>query len=306
MQQEIVTNFENKIHSLLNYEFATKPIAYGYFHLSYLIATICIAIALIAIFRKPTKKQVKWIYFAFYIVLFTIELFKQLLGTGQHFKSYVHHQEYIPLMLCSMPLYIILIYLLVPLKYEKTNNVFLSYLTIFNLWTGLFVMLYPGDVFIKNIFICHHTMIYHGILLILGLWGTIRTIVKFNFETIMWAGVIFITLMGLIAIGNEILYQLHKANKLIDPHTKSEFYPNLFNMSHRRLSPFISGIAFLKKSPYWLITLAYIPVTIIFSSLIYALFSGIGIGISKLENKIALAIKNKKQANQNQELKQNS
>ncbi|WP_412031495.1 hypothetical protein [Metamycoplasma buccale] len=279
---------ENKLFNFFDKNsFANVPPAYGWFHLTWLSIFIVIAIAMIFIFKNPTKTKTKFIYLGFWIILFTIELLKQIYVAGKNFNDYHKHGEAIPLQLCSMPLYIIPIYLLIPNKYEKTNQAFLSYLTIFNLWSGLFVMLYPGDVFTKNIFISNHTMIYHGILFVLGIWSSIRKVVPFNWKTFMWSTIIFIIIYSLIIMGNEIIYQLNKANK-------TTYFPNLFNMSHRIPSAFVSGIPWLKKLPAWSITLLYIPFTLIGTSLLYTIFWGFSLALVKTESAIRRKIERKK------------
>ncbi|WP_027334214.1 hypothetical protein [Mycoplasma elephantis] len=268
---------KNKLFSLLNKQFNTgAPTSFGLFHLIYLFAFLIISILLIIILRKPKKITVKFVFLFFYIILFTIELLKQIYSLGKDFTSFKNNPEFFPLVLCSMPLYIIPIFLLIPLKYEKASNAILSYLSIFNLWCGLFVMLYPGDVFISNIFISNHTMIYHGILMALGIWTCFNRIVKFHISTFIWAAIIFIIEYILICIGNEVLYHI-KDN--------INFYPNLFNISHRRPSPMFSNIPYIKDLKPWIVTILYIPTTLCSAFIIYTLVWSISLPFDLMKQK---------------------
>lgn len=277
---------ENKLYLAFSKEFANgSPKAYGLFHLIWFGVFILIATLMIIFFKNPSKGNTKLIFFSFWLILFIVELLKQIYGSGRDFSTWKNHPEFIPLMLCSMPLYIIPIYLLIPSKYEKASNAFLSYLSVFNLWCGLFVMFYPGDVFIANIFISNHTMIYHGILMTLGLWTAFRKIVKFNLETFMWAGIVFIAEYSLITMGNEIIYQLKD---------KTNYWPNLFNMSHRKPSPFFSDIPGVKDLKPWMTTILYVPATFFGAFTFYTIIWGMSLPMDLLEKAISKRIKIKK------------
>lgn len=271
---------KNKIYQFVNKEqFAEKVLPYGWFHLMWFTLTIIIITLLLIVFKKPSRKTNKKIFIAFYVPLLLVEILKQFLAVGPNFNTY--ENSFFPYMLCSMPLYITPIYFAIPNKYEKTQDVFLSYFSIYNLWCGAFVMFYPGDVFAsKSVFICCHTMIYHGILAILGVYSVGRSIVKWHWQTYMWASLIFTIGFLSVMLGNEIIYHIGDNSKVT---------PNLWNISHRKLSPFAPPVKLDNLKPI-LFTLLYLPFTIFSTSLIYSIAIGIKIAFEKIVSLVAQKI----------------
>ncbi|AZZ65772.1 hypothetical protein DMC14_003210 [Metamycoplasma phocicerebrale] len=274
-----INNDNNKLYSFFSSFNFEEPNFYGWFHLTYLIIFLKISIFLVSIIKKPNSLQTKLVFLVLYIPLFFIELLKQIYATGSNFGEYKNNTWAFPMVLCSMPLYLIPIYLAIPSKHKIISNTFLSYLSIMNLWSGCFVMFYPGDVFTKNVFISNHTMIYHGILLVLGIWTVLSQAIKYNWKNILSGYILFIIIFILIIIGNEIIYQL-------DINNKTDFEPNLFNMSHRYGSPLISNIPVFKKLKPWIPTLVYPFFTILGSFIIYTIFWGFSIAILKIQKQI--------------------
>ncbi|WP_373435143.1 TMEM164 family acyltransferase [Metamycoplasma equirhinis] len=275
-----------------------RPTSYGWFHLIFIFFTIILATLMIIFIKKDNNQELKtWklktIIGSIFFVLLLIEIFKQLLAIGHNdsvkhkwvYDIYKNH-SYFPYVLCSTALYIMPIYLLVPKG--KVSDGILTYIGIYSLWMGGFVIFYPGDVFTKNIFICFHSMIYHSLLFALGLFLTIRFIVKFHWKSFLYAGIIFIVLYLFAIIGNEIIYQLEQKSKL-----KWSWGINLFNMSHRKPNPMVSDIAFLAKAKPWVITISYIPFTFIGVGAFWSLISGIGYLVKFIEKKYKLRQQNK-------------
>ena len=61
------------------------------------------------------------------------------------------------------------------------KTIILDFIGVYCLYGGAFVMiLYPGDVFTSTIFISTHSMIFHGAMLIIGMFLVINNIIKFS------------------------------------------------------------------------------------------------------------------------------
>lgn len=267
-----------------------RPKAYGWFHLVFLVASILLATLMIIFIKKDKDNKIalwklKTIIGIFWAVLFVIEILKQLLAIGHNdntTKTWVYDiynkTSFFPYVLCSTPLYVIPIYLFIP--EGKVSEGILSYLGIYTLWMGGFVMFYPGDVFTTNRFISFHSIIYHSLLFSLGLFLTIRHIVRYHWKNFLAASVIFLILYSFAVIGNEIIYQLRDNEKF--SWAKGI---NLFNMSHRKPNPMVSNIDFLAKLKPWVLTILYIPFTFIGVFTLWSAMSGIGYLVKFIESK---------------------
>lgn len=277
-----------KLFELLSTQFKNgEPKLWGSFHIISLVISLTIAIILIAALWKTTKKEIAtfWILFAFWIILFTIECLKQFYagskidGSGNWYWKYDTRWS-VPFVLCSMPLYFIPLYL-VTYKTKMFKTIILDFIGVYCLYGGAFVMiLYPGDVFTSTIFISTHSMIFHGAMLIIGMFLVINNIIKFSWKTVGFAFLIFMILWAITGIGNEIIWQLHKAGKI-------DFMPNLLNISHRLQNPFGDAIKNITngkvKFSDLTIYLAYPLWTFIVSNIIYGFFGFVGWSARKIE-----------------------
>ncbi|QSF13534.1 YwaF family protein [Mycoplasma sp. Mirounga ES2805-ORL] len=253
-----------------------RPKLFGAMHISFLVASIII-IALMVIFIKTEKmnvSKIKILVGIIFLILFTVEVLKQLLAIGViddssrtwTYKIY-SNPSYIPFQLCSTPLYAIPLYLCVTDK--KVGDAILSYIGIFGLWMGAFVMFYPGDVFNENIFICFHTMIYHSLLFILGSFLTIKLIIKYHWKEYLFASIIFLIFYLIAVAGNEFIYQFKNRKSW-------EWLNglNLFNMSHRQFTPMLNGFkSIASKMPNYLWTILYVPFTLIGVFVVWTMFA---------------------------------
>ncbi|WP_406615981.1 hypothetical protein ACJA25_01340 [Mycoplasmopsis hyopharyngis] len=271
-----------------------KP--YQMFHFFWFFVFVAMGAALIAVFKKPKAFTIKAVILTFWVGLVILEILKQIYAAGREFKNY-HDAHYLhPIQLCSMPLISMLVYVVVPSKFKRTSNGILSYVGILNLWSGLFVMLYPGDVFTNQLFISFQTMLYHGILLTTGLWIVVRNLYsdEFSYKTswkpLVFAIAIFMGFFLFATFSNEIIYWANKKSS-------KPYHGNFFNVSHRLLSPYTGAVPALKKTPYGVFTFLYVIITIFGFSLFYYTNFSIGYGLNKLENHIVNKKKLVKEAN---------
>ena len=110
-----------------------------------------------------------WTVFVFGVLLTGIEIYKQIFY-GTLFTGY---QWYLfPFQFCSVPLYVCLI---APwIKNQKRKEACYSFIGIFGLIAGLAVMAYPTTVFTNQISICIHTMVWHGTMIVVGVYLVAR------------------------------------------------------------------------------------------------------------------------------------
>ncbi|MGP1451166.1 MAG: TMEM164 family acyltransferase [Metamycoplasmataceae bacterium] len=296
-----LNSFGNNMFNFPDGKPAWKFPSYGFFHLFWVLLAIISIILLVKFLKKPTIKQTKLVFLVAWIILLVFEILKQIFTAGHNFQSYREKWFLHPTSLCATLLLFYPIYLLIPGKLKKTSNVFLGYTSTISLWTGLFVMVYPADVFAPELFISFHTMIYHGTLLVVGAWALIRRIFNITWQNswkhLLWIFLVLFVVITLAVIGNEIIYQYNIKHK------NNMYLGNFFNFSHRYKTPFGYSTPWLWKiNPFSFITI-YIITTFFGVGLFYYLFIGLGYLIETIENYLTI-LKNKK-INQNENTLEN-
>jgi len=153
--------------------FPPSALPYSWFHFLFIGLTMVtgyIAIRLGRVYRRTTEEQGRLtktdqVVFRFGIFLLCIELYKQIF-LGQIFTNY---QWYVfPFQFCSVPIYVCLI---APwLKKVRFKEACYSFLGIYAFIAGIGVMALPTSVFISQISICLHTMMWHGGMISIGLF----------------------------------------------------------------------------------------------------------------------------------------
>lgn len=131
-----------------------------------------------------------------------------------------------PFVLCSMPLYFIPLYL-ATVKTKKFKIWILDFITLFSLYGGMFVLIYPGDVFTRNIFTSYHSSLYHGSMAVIGLVLLIWRVTKYNWKTMLRAFAVFMCLWAFTGFANEMIWQ-ESSKDINDPNI-----PTLLQISHR-------------------------------------------------------------------------
>ncbi|MDD7897450.1 YwaF family protein [Metamycoplasma hyosynoviae] len=292
-----------KLLQFLDRDFASgePPKAFKTFHLIFLFSFLVFAIVLsIILYKSRSEKVTRLVVGLSWMVLVVVEIFKQIYATGHIDKNGKVYWTYegaayaIPLVLCSMPLYFIPMYLISWNK--KVRKVLLDFICVYNLYGGAFVMMiYPGDVFTKNIFISFHTMIFHGTMLFIGIFLLWTQRVKMSFRTILNTFIILCMLWIVAIVGNEFFYQLHKAKKI-------NVLVDILNISHRRPNPFAATIAQIVPGVKdWMVTAFYPLFTLMVCYTIFTVFWAAWLLIPnmiekawKKDRKIALQLASKK------------
>ena len=90
------------------------------------------------------------------------------------------------------------------LRKGKVYDCIKSYLATFALFAGLCVMVYPGDVFTRQIGINIQTMFWHSSMFTIGFLLLATRSVKFNFKIIIKATYVFLIMLAIALIMNII------------------------------------------------------------------------------------------------------
>jgi len=191
--------------------FPPSAMPYSWFHFLFIGLTLITGYFAIRLGRlyRPSREnpnrsaKTDQIVFRFGIFLLCIELYKQIF-LGQLFSSY---QWYVfPFQFCSVPIYVCLI---APwLKKTRFKEACYSFLGIYAFIAGIGVMALPNSVFISQISICLHTMIWHGGMISIGLFLLSNRRIGTEIRQWMDASII---LLGFIVLSIGINFIVHYA-----------------------------------------------------------------------------------------------
>ena len=260
-----------KLHEVLSKQFANGwvPTQNSPFHLIVVFCTLLATIIIAASFWKWRKNSKTTFFFllTIWVFLLVIEALKQfeagshLDASGNWYWKYVGVARWaFPFVLCSMPLYFIPLYL-ATVKTKKFKIWILDFITLFSLYGGMFVLIYPGDVFTRNIYTSYHSSLYHGSI------------------------AVFMCLWAFTGFANEMIWQA-SSKDINDPNI-----PTLLHISHRLPIHFATTISEMTKGKFYMTSVQfyffYTIYTLFAINVFFWIFGGIAqlsYGIIKLNN----------------------
>lgn len=197
------------------------PTLYGPYHLFWLVAVVVCTLALCLRARQHSHRQVCNVVLGVALLVTALEIYKQInysfgYSTGAIEFSYQWYA--FPFQFCSTPMYIGLLAGI--FRKGKLHDHLCAYLATYAVFAGLCVMAYPGDVFCTTVGINIQTMIWHGSMIVVGVYLLASGHVKLSGKTVLKALPVF-AVMVLMAMGmNEVAYQ----TGLLEEHTFNMFY----------------------------------------------------------------------------------
>lgn len=162
----------------IQFQLAEKIQPYSAFHIVSFVLMVALCVALCIFCRNIKEKKLSLILMIIWGVLVFLEIYKQFVfsySINEANEITWHYQWYaFPYQFCATPLTFIPFIAL-----NKASNKVSAFIKegavafccTFNLFAGLAVMISPGDVFeTYNLGICVHTMIHHGMQMVLGIY----------------------------------------------------------------------------------------------------------------------------------------
>ena len=137
----------------------TEPKPFGWFHIMWLLLSFITIFILYKFKNKYNEKQLKTVLGIYGIIVFILELLKQIswaYDLDKHIWSFSWYSS--PFQLCTMPIYISLICLF--LKKTKLRDYLLSFICFYTILGSISAMIMPESCFVSEILINIHTM-YH-------------------------------------------------------------------------------------------------------------------------------------------------
>lgn len=148
-----------------------RPGVYGGFHVGALI-TVLILFFLLILFRKRLprgERALRRTLWVFALGLLLLEIGKQVVYSYDPQTGWSYDWSRFPFQFCSTPIYIAL--LAAPLHDGKLRRALLCFLATYSPVAGCAVLFWPSpDVFSPILFLDIHTMIWHGAMLLFGLY----------------------------------------------------------------------------------------------------------------------------------------
>ncbi len=150
---------------------SAPPVAFGLFHLVSVAIILAIACLLIVCRRRLPRgeRALRRMLLLFGVGLLCLELGKQLAYSYTPGAGWSYNWDRFPFQFCSTPIYIALAALC--LRAGKLRRALLAFLATYSPVAGCAVLFYPAaDVFHEMVFLNVHTMLWHGAMLLFGLY----------------------------------------------------------------------------------------------------------------------------------------
>ncbi|MBQ9779790.1 MAG: YwaF family protein [Clostridia bacterium] len=185
----------------------SPPKPFGAFHLTALGLTLGLFI-LMMLFRKRLPRSDKAVHtilavFAFGLLL--LEVGKQIVCSYDPSNGWAYNWERFPFQFCSVPIYVALIATFLPKG--KVRQALLCFLATYSPVAGASVLFYPArSVFSEIIFLDVHTMVWHGAMLLFGLYLWLSGAVKAEWKTAGYAALVYVPLNFIALALNEASY----------------------------------------------------------------------------------------------------
>ena len=255
---------------------------YSAFHIVSFVIMIALCVALCVFCRNIKEKKLSRILMIIWGVLVFLEIYKQFVFSYEIVEGEIkwHYQWYVfPYQFCATPLTFIPFIALNKASNKLTAFVkegAIAFCCTFNLFAGLAVMISPGDVFnTYNLGIDVHTMIHHGMQMVLGIY----LYVYYHGKLQYWSYLKALPIFGFFLVNAMIL------NAIVPTFTNDTF--NMFFISWKFpcTLPVLADI--YPKVPYIIFLLIYIIGFAIAGFIIYNIIYWATFGVTKLRNKIA-------------------
>ena len=238
----------------IQFELQEKIQPYSAFHIVSFVIMVALCVALCIFCRNIKEKKLSRILMIIWGVLVFLEIYKQFVFSysfNDAGEISWHYQWYaFPYQFCATPLTFIPFIALNKASNKLTAFVkegAIAFCCTFNLFAGLAVMFSPGDVFnTYNLGIDVHTMIHHGMQMVLGIY----LYVYYHGKLQYWSYLKALPIFGFFLVNAMIL------NAIVPTFTNDTF--NMFFISWKFpcTLPVLAGI--YPKVPYIVFLLIYV------------------------------------------------
>ncbi len=193
---------EGLLDATPRFENAPKP--FGAFHIASVVIILALAV-LMAVFRKHLPKGEKALRLSlavFGIGLLFLEVGKQIAYSYTPSMGWSYNWDRFPFQFCSTPIYVALVAMCLPsCRLRRSLTAFLG---IYSPAAGWSVLFYPSaSVFHKIIFLDVQTMLWHGGMLLFGLYLWLCGEIKPTLSSALGALLVYLPIPPIALLLNE-------------------------------------------------------------------------------------------------------
>ncbi len=173
--------------------FSSRPEAFGAFHLTS-VAVILTLFVLMVVFRHRLPRgegAIRRGLILFGVGLCLLEIGKQLTYSYTPGAGWAYNWDRFPFQFCSTPIYVALVAMC--LRRGRVRHALLCFLATYSPVAGCAVLICPAaDVFHEIVFLNVHTMLWHGVMLLFGLYLWLSEAVTPSKKTAMEAFFVYL------------------------------------------------------------------------------------------------------------------
>lgn len=182
-----------------------RPVPFGAFHIGALAIILFLAILSVCLRRRLPRGEGKLrrALTAFGVGLLLLEIGKQITYSYDPVAGWAYSWDRFPFQFCSTPIYIALVAACLP--DGRVRRACLAFLATYAPVAGLAVLVYPAaDVFHEILFLNVHTVIWHGGMLLFGLYLWLTEAVTPSKRTARSAAAVYLPLPFIALALNEL------------------------------------------------------------------------------------------------------
>lgn len=186
---------------------AERPSPFGVFHLVSLGIALALFVLMILFRRRLPRgeRALRISLVIFGVGLLLLEIGKQLVYSFDPVEGWAYNWDKFPFQFCSVPIYVALIAMW--LREGKLRSALLAFLATYSPVAGASVLFYPSStVFSEIIFLNVHTMLWHGMMLLFGLYLWLSGNVTPKLKTAGMAALVYAPLNFVALALNEASY----------------------------------------------------------------------------------------------------
>ncbi len=185
--------------------FSVRPASFGLFHLGSVAFILCICVLLVIFRRKLPggEGNLRCGLMIFGIGLLLLEIGKQITYSYDPSQGWAYNWDRFPFQFCSVPIYVSLVAMCLPAG--RARQALLAFLATYSPVAGCAVLFYPAaDVFHEIVFLNIHTMLWHGAMLIFGLYLWLIEAVTPSVRTALTAAAVYLPMPCIALLLNEL------------------------------------------------------------------------------------------------------
>ncbi len=195
---------------------SAPPAPFGVFHLVSVAVILAVGVLMVVFHKRLPRGERslrRWLA-VFGVGLLLLEVGKQLAYSYHPASGWAYNWDRFPFQFCSTPIYAALAALCLPAG--RVRQALLNFLATYSPVAGCAVLFYPSsDVFHEILFLDLHTMVWHGAMLIFGLYLWLTRTVTPSVKTALTAAAVYLPMPFLALCLNELELALGFAGEQI-------------------------------------------------------------------------------------------